>query len=86
MKILYKRALDALKKVILFSAVFHLVLLLAYSIWTSKFEYLNYFKILDLQLLFPVNIYGYPSQALSIATMVLIYLLMYFKFSNRKPE
>jgi len=78
------RAVDALKKLILFSAILHLFLLLIYSIGTLKFEYLNYFKILEIELFFPINIHGFYSQALSVATMVLIYLLMYFKFTKKR--
>ena len=69
--------LDALKNLVLFSALTHLSLLIIYSIVKLDVMPLNYFNILDLDLFFPSIIDGTLSQILSVVVMVAIYLFFY---------
>lgn len=82
MKINKHRLIDALKKLILFTAIIHLILLVFYSIIKYKIIYLNYFNILDLDLLFPKIINGFLSQIFSILIILIIYLIIFFKFTK----
>lgn len=82
LKITKDRRFDALKKTILFSAAIHLILLLIYSIIKRDFIYVNYFNMLDLELLFPDIIKGTLSQIFSAMIMATIYFVMYFFFTK----
>ena len=68
----------ALKNLILYSAIIHLILLIIYSIIKWDIVYLNYFNILDFDLFLPNIIHGYLSQILSIIVLVIVYLVIYF--------
>lgn len=72
------RYLDALKKLMLFSAIFHVSLIIIYSIIHLNFRYFNFFNILELDLFFPNIINGSFSQIFSIITMLIIYGIFYF--------
>jgi uncharacterized RDD family membrane protein YckC len=78
------RFLDALLKFIIISAVFHIILLIIFSIVTSDIIPLNYFNILELDLFFPNIIKGTLSQALSVVVMIVIYVLIYLFFTKKK--
>jgi hypothetical protein len=75
--------IDALKKLILFSAISHIILLILYSIINLTIIPLNYFNILDLDLFFPNIINGHLSQILSLIIIAIIYWTIYF-FSSKK--
>jgi len=75
--------IDALKKLILFSAISHIILLILYSIINLTIIPLNYFNILDLDLFFPNIINGHLSQILSLIIIAIIYWIIYF-FSSKK--
>lgn len=75
-----KRAFDALKKLIIFSAIIHLIILITYSVWYSDAAKVNYFNILEVRLLFPGFIVG---QIVSILVMVLTYAVIYRYFTRR---
>jgi polyferredoxin len=75
-----KRAVDALKKLILFSAVIHLIILVVYAVWYADAAKVNYFNILEIKLLFPSFFIG---QIISILVMVVIYAAIYCYFTRR---
>jgi len=70
--------IDAFKKLILFSAISHIILLILYSIINRTIIPLNYFNILDLDLFFPNIINGHFSQIFSVITVAIIYWIIYF--------
>lgn len=74
--------IEALIKFILFSAILHIILLVIYSIFKGKLIYLNYFKVLDLDLFFPGITNGLASQAFSFLILVLVYSVIYFRFTK----
>ncbi|OGC81794.1 MAG: hypothetical protein A2V81_01655 [Candidatus Abawacabacteria bacterium RBG_16_42_10] len=84
MSILKNRRLEALKKTILLSATIHLILLITFSIVKLDAIYINYFNMLDLELLFPDIIKGPVSQIVSAVLMVTIYFIFYFRFTKNK--
>ncbi len=73
-----------LKRLILFSAITHIILLIIYSFIRLDITYLNYFNILDLDLFFPNIIYGYFSQIVSILVILIIYFFIYFLSKEHK--
>ena len=75
---------DALKKLIMFSAIVHISLLVIYSIIKFEMIHINYFNILDLDLFFPNIIYGPFSLIFSIITMIIIYFIFYFEILKKK--
>jgi len=83
MKTSENRYIDALIKLILFSAVFHIILITIYSIVNLDITYLNYFNILDIDLFFPGIIDGSLSQVFSILMITIIYLIIYSVFTKK---
>lgn len=77
------RYFEALIKLILFSAIFHLVLLFIYSLIKLNFSYLNYFRIIDVSLIFPSITEGPFSLVFSFITALVIYLIILFKFTRK---
>jgi len=75
--------LDTLIKLILFSAIFHIFLLIIYSIIKLNITYLNYFKILDIDLFFPNIVTGSLSQIISISIIIIMYVVIYFISSKK---
>ena len=83
MKTSENRYIDALIKLILFSAVFHIILIIIYSIVNLDITHLNYFNILDIDLFFPGIIDGPLSQVFSILMIAIIYLIIYSVFTKK---
>lgn len=83
MKMNKTRLINALEKLILVSAVFHLILLSIYSIINLDFMVLNYFNLIDLDLFFPEILNGFMSNFYSILTIFIIFLIIYFKFTRK---
>jgi hypothetical protein len=75
--------LEAIKNLLLFSAIIHVFLLILYSIRNWNAKPLNYFNILDLDLFFPKIADGFLSTMLSIIFVIIIYFTFYF-ISSRK--
>jgi hypothetical protein len=79
MKISKKRLLNALKNLVLFSAVLHMFILAVYAIATNDIGVLNYFNILDLEFFWPPIIEGRISLLASLAAAVLITVFFYYR-------
>lgn len=77
-KILKSKYIQALKKLILFSASTHLVILAIYAITNNDLQILNYFNIIDIDLFFPeiVNTYLYQALAVIIPTGIYVFFLI----------
>ncbi|MGV8141814.1 MAG: hypothetical protein ACP5NW_05220 [Candidatus Woesearchaeota archaeon] len=80
---LKNRFLDAFLKLVLFSAGTHIVLIVIYSIIHLDFLPFNYFNIIDLDLFFPGIGNSALSNILSIACMIIIYLMIYFNLTGK---
>ncbi|MBU1975910.1 MAG: hypothetical protein KKG59_05900 [Nanoarchaeota archaeon] len=78
-KIVNNKYVDALLKLMLVTAIIHMLILIPYAIINGKMILTNYFNILDADLLFPNIIYGLWSQILSGVIVVAIYLTFLFK-------
>jgi len=72
------RYLDALLKLILFSALVHIVILVIHAVRERDFSVMNYFNILDLDFFFPGIEEGVLSNVLSVVVMVVIYGVMFW--------
>jgi len=75
---------DALIKTILFSAVFHLVLLVIFSIKTKNIEVLNIFNIIGLGLFFEWLNKGTVLLIYSFIFIIFVYFLIFIFFSKDK--
>ena len=82
-QIVKNRYIDALLKLILVSAIVHMVLLIIYSVITGDFVILNYFNILDIDLIFPNVIEGTVSQVLSVLATVIVYVLILLFYTKK---
>lgn len=80
------RFLDALLKLMLFSAAFHMALLALFAVLRNDFSLLNLFRILNLELVFPNSTTGDLSNLLSLTISVALYLLVYFFLTSRKER
>lgn len=72
-----RRSLKALSIFILFSAGVHVFVLTVYSLKASDLNYLNYFKILDLDLFFPSLGVGYGPFIVASSFVVIAILAIY---------
>lgn len=79
MKISKRRLLDALKKLILFSAIFHMCILIGLAVAKGDIVILNYFNILDLDLFWPGIIEGPISLIASLATAISLTGFFYWR-------
>jgi len=82
--IISSRPVRALKYLILFSAVTHLLILGLFAVLKGDYVLINYFNILDLDFFFPSIIEGASSQFLSVFTMVGLYAAIYFLFTGKE--
>ena len=73
--------LDALLKLMLFSASIHMIILVGAAALEGDVKILNYFNILDLELIFPSIINGMASDVVS--TLVALAIFGYFLYRNR---
>ena len=78
MKFISNKYIIALKNVMLFSAIFHMIMIAIYSIVKMNTVKFNFFNILDLDLFFPNMIKGNLSQIFSIIAFVIVYCIFYF--------
>lgn len=79
-----ERLLTALVRSILFLALAHFLILVAYFLVTFDLAALNIFKVLDLDLFFPYIARGSTSFLVSTVLLIVLYLIMFVFFS--KPE
>ncbi|MFA6215624.1 MAG: hypothetical protein WC768_03585 [Patescibacteria group bacterium] len=80
------RFLQALVRVVLFSATVHLFLLVVFSVIKKDIVTLNYFKIIGLDLFFPNIASGVGSQILSMITMLVLYSLFFIFFAKKNHK
>lgn len=78
------RYLDALFKLILLSAIAHLIVLAVQSLRAGDISILNYFNILDVDLFLPSIAQGLRSQIASVLVMAGLYLGIYYFFTKQK--
>ena len=73
------RYIDAFAKLIIFSGVVHVLVLIIYSIMNWNFEKLSYFEITEINLFLtpPFNI------LFSVIIVLVIYLIIYLKFTKK---
>ena len=62
----------------LFSAIFHMIMIAIYSIVKMNTSKFNFFDILDLDLFFPKIVKGNLIQVSSIIAFVIVYCIFYF--------
>jgi len=79
MNIHKNRYIDAFAKLIIFSGVVHVLVLIIYSIMNLNFEKLSYFEIIEINLFFtqPLNM------LFSVIIALIIYLIIYFRFTKK---
>lgn len=87
-KIVNNRYLNTLFLVMLFSAIAHIIVIIAVAIKSLNFSVLlyifNYFNILDLNILLPKCPEGVGGIGISSVLLVVIYLIIFVK--NGKEE
>lgn len=79
MKISKKKLIDALKNMVLFSALFHMTLLIIYAIATGNINVLNYFDVLDLEFYWPPIVGGWESNIASLFAAILVTVFFYIR-------
>ncbi len=78
MKFISNKYIVALKNVMLFSAIIHIIMIAIYSIVKLNTIKFNFFDILDLDLFFPNIIKGNLSQIFSIIAFIIVYCIFLF--------
>ncbi len=86
MKFFSNKYIVALKNVMLFSAIIHMIMIAIYSIVKMNTSKFNFFDILDLDLFFPNIIKGNLSQIFSIIAFVIVYCIFYFINMEKKKQ
>ena len=86
MKFFSNKYIVALKNVMLFSAIIHMIMIAIYSIVNLNTVKFNFFDILDLDLFFPNIIKGNLSQIFSIIAFVIVYCIFYFINMEKKKQ
>lgn len=77
------RFLDALIKLVIISAVLHISILAIYSLNSGNFAWLNYFRVLSLELFYP-QVLEFPQSLLSSAiTAASLYFILFFLFTRK---
>jgi hypothetical protein len=76
------RYIDAFIKTILLFAGIHIVLLAVHAVVHQRYESLNLFHILQLNLFFPEIVYGGSWFVLGIVVLVAVYSIMYTYYSK----
>jgi hypothetical protein len=77
------RFVDALLKLMLLSAIIHIIILITFSIIKMDFTFINYFKILTIDLIVPSITQGVLSNVLSVAVVVILYILIFFFYTKK---
>lgn len=78
--------LDALLKLMLLSAIIHMIVLVTYSILNGNVSHLNFFKIINIELFFPeiVNVDCYGLYSFVITIWLYIFLYYFSNIRNKK--
>lgn len=80
-KIVKNKYLNTFFLLMLFSAMIHMLVLFALAITSKNIYVLNYFNILDLDLIFPLLLNNFWGNVASAVTVVLLYWVI-FKFNQ----
>jgi|SaaInlStandDraft_4_1057021.scaffolds.fasta_scaffold03725_6 hypothetical protein len=80
------RFLNSIKYFIIFSALFHMVLLLIYSITIKDFSSLNFINLLELDLLFPSLHLTTLGKLISWLIYLLTPIIIYFFFTKKSKK
>lgn len=83
MQISKNRFLDALLKLMLFSAMLHIVVLACVSVAQLNFSPLNYFSIVSLDVLFPAISDVPVSQGLSLLIVIILYTVILLGYTKK---
>ncbi len=75
--IVQNKYLNALLLLMLFSASVHMVILIVWAIMQRNLDYLNYFNILTLNYFFPGVFEGWGASGISLATVIVIYGIIF---------
>ena len=81
--IVKNRYFDALLKLMLFSAIVHVGLLIVYSIFSKDLFILNYFNILDFDLVYSRIATGVTNFIISGVVVIVIYIII-LRFFTKK--
>ncbi|MBU2103245.1 MAG: hypothetical protein ABH865_09475 [Candidatus Omnitrophota bacterium] len=84
--IVQNRFQEAFVKFVLFSAIIHVVVLLILALRSATATYLNYFYILQINLLFPGLTHGAMAQIVSILSAAIIYLVILLFFDGKAAD
>lgn len=74
--------LDAAAKTILLFATFHILVILVAFLKTGNFSILHIARILEINRILPVNIGGAMQNITSFLFVVLVYSIMYLRFTK----
>jgi hypothetical protein len=77
------RFLDAFLKLILFSGILHLVIVVIAGLRQGSLRPLNYFSIIGLDQIFPRLNVSFFSHVLALSTALIIYTIILFYFRNK---
>lgn len=83
--IVKNRYIDTLLKLMLLSAVIHMIVLAVYSVSNNDFTSFNFFTIVGLDLLFPQIVANDCQYLYSFVTVLCLYILLYY-FLNSKNK
>ncbi|MBR9699351.1 hypothetical protein GOV09_02755 [Candidatus Woesearchaeota archaeon] len=78
------RHLDTILKVIVVSAIVHIIILIISAIKERSLTSLNYFNILDIHLLYPAITTSSIAGWLALLVPIILYIVIYTTFSKKK--
>ncbi|MBN3041104.1 MAG: hypothetical protein JW867_08240 [Candidatus Omnitrophica bacterium] len=76
------RLLDALFKLMLFSAIVHMFIVFLVALVRRDLSHLNYFKIIGVDIFIPYVEQGLPSQFASVSVAAMLYGIIFFFFTK----
>ncbi|MFT4303167.1 MAG: hypothetical protein ACMXYG_01260 [Candidatus Woesearchaeota archaeon] len=77
--------LDALFKLMLLSASVHMIILIVFTILKFDFSLLNYFRILELDIIFP-SLKTKFGEILGLITAIVLYLIILVFYTDNKKS
>lgn len=81
---LKNRFLDAVLKLMLLSAFLHMIVLSIYTVLTGDTTHSSFLKIIAIDLFYPELVNSPVGQYLSFASVIVLYILLYIFFTNKK--
>ncbi|OGZ65425.1 MAG: hypothetical protein A3C50_03740 [Candidatus Staskawiczbacteria bacterium RIFCSPHIGHO2_02_FULL_43_16] len=83
-KIVDNKYLNALLLLMLFSAMVHMLILFVFAVISKDVYVLNYFNILDIELLYPNVFNSALGNGVSVFCVVILYLVI-LKYNRHEP-